>query len=151
MDGIVNPLAGIVNTYIIRIENISTNMFCAIIGLAFLLPNARHAGRRAVNGQVASSCKPLRPLVLMKAEDVELEKKLRWIFEAYGKDLQSFFRDAYDAGLNVRPILPKYTHYCLRCGEGHNKAFGFCLAPDCTGEMGERKQALKTILKHYES
>lgn len=26
--------------------------------------------------------------------DKELEEKLRWIFEAYGKDLQAFFRDA---------------------------------------------------------
>ena len=27
--------------------------------------------------------------------DKELEEKLRWIFETYGKDLQAFFRDAY--------------------------------------------------------
>lgn len=26
--------------------------------------------------------------------DKELEQKLRWIFETYGKDLQAFFRDA---------------------------------------------------------
>lgn len=79
--------------------------------------------------------------------DKELEQKLRWIFETYGKDLQAFFRDAYAEGLNVRPALPKYTQYCSKCGEGHNKAVAYCLKPDCGGMMGERRHALRAALK----
>lgn len=79
--------------------------------------------------------------------DKELEEKLRWIFEAYGRDLQAFFRDAYSEGLNVRPALPKYTQYCTKCGEGHNKMIGRCLKPDCDGIMGERRHALRAALK----
>lgn len=79
--------------------------------------------------------------------DKELEQKLRWIFETYGKDLQAFFRDAYAEGLNVRPALPKFTQYCTRCGQGHNKAVAYCLDQDCGGKMGERRHALRAALK----
>ena len=83
----------------------------------------------------------------MNMSDKELEQKLRWIFETYGKDLQAFFRDAYAEGLNVRPALPKFTQYCSKCGEGHNKTVAYCLKPDCGGMMGERRHALRAALK----
>lgn len=79
--------------------------------------------------------------------DKELEQKLRWIFETYGKDLQAFFRDAYAEGLNVKPVLPKFSQYCSSCGEGHNKAVAYCLNSDCGGMMVERRHALRAALK----
>lgn len=79
--------------------------------------------------------------------DKELEEKLRWIFEAYGKDLHAFFRDAYANGLNVRPASPQFSQYCIKCGEGHNKMVSTCLHPDCGGRMVDRKQAMPAALK----
>lgn len=41
------------------------------------------------------------------------------------------------------PRKKYYSAYCLKCGIGHNKAFGYCLVPNCGGTMGTEGQLIK--------